>query len=363
MGRWGRFLTVVMVLSWAAVALLPGRAEAHTLDTQGFSSITQQGDDVRYELLVDYAALAIVAGLGTPGDGSQDDPDAELREGRDRLVEYLDERLHVLVDGLPCEPEITATGIESRFDQPYAKISLRYDCPGAGEHTIQYSVLVGDLDPGHTNVAGYDLGEETGEFIFDVDNTEFEVGEESLLRQVYRFGVSGLEHILGGLDHVLFVVALLIGTRGLREVFGVVTAFTVAHSVTLLAAALDVVRIPASIVEPLIALSIAYVAVTSLLGRSTTRYRLAAVFGFGLLHGLGFAGALGFTGDVSWQSLSSLVSFNVGIEIGQALIVAVLFPFLHYARRFGWSRYVHFAAAGLITLVGLTWFVERLVMA
>lgn len=142
-----------------------------------------------------------------------------------------------------------------------------------------------------------------------------------------------------------------------------VTAFTVAHSVTLVLAALDVVRIPSAVVEPLIALSIAYVAATSLLGRTNSRYRLAAVFGFGLLHGAGFAGALRLTGDVGWPMLSSLVSFNIGIEVGQALIVAVLFPLLFFVRKFEWSRYLYLGATGLITLAGLTWFVERLVAA
>jgi hydrogenase/urease accessory protein HupE len=356
-----RLLVVVLAAVW--LVGLTGGAEAHTLDTAGFSEISQHGDDVRYELLVDYAALAIVTGVGAQGDTSDDDAEVALEEGVHRVSDYLDERLQVLVDGVPCVAEITETAIEPRLQERYARVVLRYDCPGAGEYTVRYSVLVGDLDPGHSNVAGYELDGVAGEFVFDAENTELVVGERSLVRQLYRFAVLGFEHILSGLDHVLFVIALLMGARSLRDVLGVVTAFTAAHSITLVLAAFDVVHVPSSVVEPLIALSIAYVAAASLLGRTNPRYRLVAVFGFGLLHGMGFAGALRLTGEVGWPMLSSLLSFNIGIEMGQALIVAVLFPLLWFMRKFEWSRYLHLGATGLITLAGLAWFVERLVAA
>ncbi|MEQ7010588.1 HupE/UreJ family protein [Actinopolymorpha sp. B17G11] len=356
------FLAVVLASVWA-VCLLPGPAAAHTLDTQGFSEIAQQGDDVRYELVVDYAAFATVAGVGEPGDISTDDAERELKRGQDEAAEYLDRHLQVLVDGVVCDAVVEDTGVEQRFEQPYARVSVLFDCPGTGEYEIRYSVLVGDLDPGHGNVASYHLAGQTGEFVFDAEHRELLVGEASLVRQVYRFAALGFHHILGGLDHVLFVVALLIGARGLREVLGVVTAFTLAHSATLVLAAIDVLTVPSSVVEPLIALSIAYVAAANALGRPGARYQLPVVFGFGLLHGMGFAGALQFSGDLDWSAVSSLVSFNVGIELGQALMVALLLPMFLFVRTFTWSRYVHFGATGVITTVGVVWFVERLVLA
>lgn len=342
-GRTGRLSALaapvlVLAVVWAwLLGPMSGPAQAHTLETQGFSDISQDGDDIHYELLVDYAALAIVAGIGIP----DSDPDSgarsaeeELAGGAGLIAEYLDERLEVLVDGVPCEAEVTGTGLEERFEEPYARVSLRYGCPGEGEYTVRYSALVGDLDPEHTNVAGYDLGGAAGQFVFDAENTELRAGEASVARQLFRFAALGFEHIMIGLDHVLFVIALVIGATRARDVIRVVTAFTLAHSVTLALAALDILRLPPSIVEPLIALSIAYVAVTSVLGRGDDRYRLAAVFGFGLLHGAGFAGALRLTGDVDASMLSSLLSFNVGIELGQALIVVVLFPVLSWSCSF-----------------------------
>jgi hypothetical protein len=358
---------VILLASAWAVSLIPRPAAAHTLDTEGFSRITQQGVDVRYELLVDYAAFAIVTGLGEPGRAPGKIPPAvaerELSEGAGEAADYLDRHLHVLVDGVACKAAIEDTGIERRFAEPYARVSLFYDCPGAGEYAIRYSVLVGDLDPGHTNVAGFDLGGRTGEFVFDDQRRELAVGDANALRQGYRFTVLGFHHILGGLDHMLFLVALVIGAKGAREVLGPVTAFTLAHSATLALAAVGVVRVPAAVIEPLIALSIAYVAASNTLGRPRPAYRLAAVFGFGLLHGLGFAGALQLAGDVDWSTVLSLFSFNVGIELGQALVVAVLLPLLLFIRTFPWSRSLHIGATSVIALVGLMWFVERLLLA
>lgn len=361
--RWSRALLAVTLASVWAIGAVANPVAAHTLDTQGFSEIEQRGEDIRYRLLVDHAAIAIVAGIGKPGGSAPDATEHELADGADRAADYLDRRLSVLVDGVTCEAKLEDTGIEERFDQPYAKLSLLYDCPGTGEYEIRYSVLVGDLDPGHSNVAGYDVGGRTGEFVFDAESTNLVVGDANLFRQAYRFAELGLHHILGGLDHILFVVALLIGAAGLREVLGVVTAFTLAHSVTLGLAALDLVNLPAAVIEPLIALSIAYVAAANALAQPRPKYRLAVVFGFGLLHGLGFAGALQLTGDLDWSMITSLLSFNIGIEFGQALMVALLFPIVLFVRRFTWSQYVQLAATVVITFIGLMWFVERLFLA
>jgi hydrogenase/urease accessory protein HupE len=357
-------VAIVLALSWAP-GLVAGPAGAHTLGTEGFSTITQRGADVRYELLVDYAAFAIAAGVGEPGNTSPNLAVAErnLRDGTGEAADYLDHHLQVLVDGVPCEADIDDTSTEDRFGQQYARVALLYDCPGTGEYEVRYSVLVGDLDPDHTNLADYSLDGRAGEFVFDAENEELVVGEASLLRQGYRFGVVGFHHILGGIDHVLFIVALLIGASRVREVLAVVTAFTLSHSTTLVLAAVDVVRVPPAVVEPLIALSILYVAAANSLDSPRSTHRLAAVFGFGLLHGLGFAGALQVTGDMDWSSVSSLLSFNVGVEFGQALVVALLFPLLLFTRRFTWSRYAHLGATGVIALVGLAWFVERVFMA
>ena len=142
----------------------------------------------------------------------------------------------------------------------------------------------------------------------------------------------------------------------------VAAAFTVAHSITLGLAALGWVNVPASIVEPLIALSIAYVAIEIVIGRES-RHRLLVAFGFGLMHGLGFAESLSFTDSVSWRFLYTLLTFNIGIEFGQALIILAAFPALLLLRRLKWSRFVQVGTAGVIGAFGLIWFWQRLLLA
>jgi hypothetical protein len=184
------------------------------------------------------------------------------------------------------------------------------------------------------------------------------VGSSSLLAATTRFVALGIEHILLGLDHVLFVVALLLGARRLRDVAVVASLFTVAHSVTLALAVVGWVHVPARLVEPLIALSIAFVALENLLGQPS-RFRLGVIFGFGLLHGLGFAGSLRMSDEVSWNLVTSLLSFNVGIEVGQALLIAVAFPFLLLVRRASWAPVGYAVTTVAVAAVGLVWFFQR----
>lgn len=134
----------------------------------------------------------------------------------------------------------------------------------------------------------------------------------------------GFDHILPkGLDHILFVLGLFFLSTRLRPLLWQVTAFTLAHTVTLAIGALGLVVIPGSIVEPLIAASIVYVAVENIFARGLNRWRPAIVFGFGLLHGLGFASVLGDFGLPEGQFVPALIGFNIGVELGQLTVIAL----------------------------------------
>ena len=172
----------------------------------------------------------------------------------------------------------------------------------------------------------------------------------------------GFLHILPrGLDHVLFVIGLFLLGTGLRPLVWQVTAFTVAHAVTLTLAVLEVVSLPASIVEPLIALSITYVAVENLLTDRLHPWRPVVVFGFGLLHGLGFAGVLTELGLPPGHRTLGLATFNLGIELGQLGVIAAVWLLLGWCRERDWyrTRVVMPFSAG-IAFVGLFWAVDRL---
>lgn len=332
--------------------------------TEGTSHIRQDGSSVRYELGLEYDLLAGAAGLGRPDPGEGDQGREQLLQRQhDRLESYLSERVTVSVDGVRCASELARTAVEHSQGKAYARILLAHHCPGSatGAYTVRYTVFsdAGSPVDGHTNIADYQLGGASGTYVLDSTHQEFTAGRTALPASLGRFTVLGFEHIMGGIDHVLFVAVLLLGARGTRSVVKLATGFTVAHSVTLGLGALGWVEVPAEIVEPLIALSIAYVAVENIIG-GESRHRPLVVFGFGLLHGLGFADALSLTGHLGGRLLGSLLSFNVGIEIGQLLIISVLFPLLLFVRRFPWSAHVHTSATGLAGMFGLLWFFQRL---
>jgi hypothetical protein len=340
-------MRVALAATLMLLVLAPATSWAHIRSTTGYAEISQRGADVRYELSLERDVLARAAAT----------TDAALEA-------YLVPRVQVLLDGAACEGALERSGSEQRDGRGYIRALLSYRCHGSpsGAYEVRYGVFA-DADAvvdDHTSVTDYQLGDARGTFLFDAGHRELDAGETGPLSSATRFVALGVEHILGGLDHVLFLVALLLGARGFMSVIKLATTFTVAHSVTLGLAAIGLVNVPAEIVEPLIALSIAYVAIDNVVG-GESRHRLAVVFGFGLLHGLGFASTLSFTDELSGQLLASLVSFNFGIELGQALIVLALFPALLLVRRLRWSPAAHAGAGAVAATLGLMWFFERLV--
>ncbi len=172
---------------------------------------------------------------------------------------------------------------------------------------------------------------------------------------------AGIDHIVPkGLDHILFVLGLFFSSLIFRSLLWQVTAFTLAHTITLALAALDIVQVPSTIVEPLIALSIVWVAVENCLFKKTNKWRPLIVFGFGLLHGLGFAAVLGEYGLPKGNLVPSLLAFNIGVELGQLLVLIAAAALVWFIRRKSWYRQrIQIPASIVIALVGLFWFVER----
>ncbi len=177
-------------------------------------------------------------------------------------------------------------------------------------------------------------------------------------QQITSFIGLGIEHILTGYDHILFLVSLLILGGDLKYLLKVVTAFTLSHSVTLSLAVLNIVSLPSQWVECAIALSIAYIAAENLWRKeSTGRWKLA--FGFGLIHGLGFASALQELNLPQANLAISLASFNIGVELGQIAIVLLIHLILSYLKRFPWDLTVRRGISVGIIGMSLIWFWER----
>jgi hydrogenase/urease accessory protein HupE len=185
-----------------------------------------------------------------------------------------------------------------------------------------------DLPQDETVVTLIRMGVPAGTAILDAGSGPVQLGE-STPSVVGRFLAEGIRHILSGLDHIAFLIALLLPVRRVRDIVKLVTAFTIAHSITLSVAALGLADVPSRIVEPLIAMSIVAAAGENLLARSgEIRMRLLYAFGFGLIHGFGFAGSLSDLELPRYALGWSLASFNLGVEIGQLMIIAVVMPLL-----------------------------------
>ena len=194
--------------------------------------------------------------------------------------------------------------------------------------------------------------------------------ERSVASTAALYITIGVRHILpDGLDHILFVLAIFLASIRFRALAIQISAFTVAHTATLALAATGVITPTPAIVEPLIALTIGFVAVENLFFKDMTKWRPAVVFGFGLVHGMGFAGFFGELGLPPGQFWSALISFNVGVEIGQLLVIAA-------AATVGWGlrrvlndptgarqyrRFVVLPGSALIGFVGFWWAVERII--
>lgn len=179
--------------------------------------------------------------------------------------------------------------------------------------------------------------------------------------KIWMYIQSGIDHIIPkGLDHILFILGLYLSAVAVGALLWQVTAFTVAHTLTLGAAILGWVSLPASIIEPLIALSIVWVAVENIAFDRPQRWRPVVIFCFGLLHGLGFASVLTDYGLPKNDLITALVSFNVGVEIGQLAVLGIAalltWRFRHHQ---AYKRWIKLPGSAFIAVVGLYWCIER----
>jgi hypothetical protein len=203
----------------------------------------------------------------------------------------------------------------------------------------------------------------TQTFVFTPENRTLtlEGGQAPFWSQVGSFIVLGIEHILTGYDHLFFLLALLALGGGIGYLLKVVSAFTLAHSITLTLAVLNVITLPSRLVESLIALSIAYVAAENLWRNhdQTKRSRWLITFGFGLVHGLGFANILRDMALPKATLAASLVSFNVGVEIGQLAFMSLAYLLLTLLRRWKWDVGFRYGSSVVAIAIGMFWFVQR----
>lgn len=273
-------------------------------------------------------------------------------------------RVSIAVDGRPVA--LTWTDIEVLTDRQSLRIHARFalDAPAA---TVTVEGTLFPYDPQHQTFINVYEGDRLTQAMLDRGRARFEYfagSRQGVAAVVARFVPAGVHHILIGPDHILFLVGLLLLGGSMRRLAFIVTGFTAAHSLTLSLSALDVVSLPARLIEPAIALSIVYVGADNLLVRQGRDVRAWIAVGFGFIHGFGFANVLREM-DLPARALGwSLFSFNAGVEIGQLLVVAVVAAALGAMRSrateaFG-RRFVRVGSI-VVMVVGAFWFVQRVV--
>jgi len=278
------------------------------------------------------------------------------------LVALLSPRVSLTVDGRAAAGA-WSNAVDVLADRQSLRLRARY-AVSAPPGTVSVSAAMFPYDPNHQTFVNVYEGRALTQAILDRGRGDFEYfagSRQGASAVVRKFLPAGIHHILIGPDHLLFLVGLLLLGGTIRQLAVIVTAFTVAHSITLSLAALNLVTPPARIIEPAIALSIVYVGADNLLIRGGRDVRAWIAFSFGFIHGFGFANVLREM-DLPARALGwSLFSFNVGVEIGQLIVVVVVASALGWLRRWNEAAGRRLAFGGSIVVIaaGAFWFVQR----
>jgi len=326
----------------------------------------------------DIALRDLDMAIGLDADGNGELTWNEVRERHGAIAAYALARLKLAQpDGSACPLVIAAQMLDDHSDGAYAVLKLRARCPAdVVTLDVDYTLLF-DIDPQHKGLLRLEHGALTSTAIFAPDSAQqsLHVAGASRWRQFVDYVKHGVWHIWIGFDHILFLLSLLLpavlvrrdgawhGGAGLRpaviDVLKIVTAFTLAHSITLSLATLGVLALPSRVVESTIAASVALAALNNIWPLFQRR-RAVAAFGFGLIHGFGFASVLLDLGLPASSLLLSLVGFNAGVELGQLGIVALFLPLAFLARNTAFYRKaVLLGGSALILVIALVWLAER----
>ena len=360
----------VVVWRWLIVPLLLPlmalRAEAHD---PGLSAADLRIEKSGLSATVTLSQADVLTLLPVDGDKNGEITDREFDVSKSSLEELASSSLEVRLDGRLASP----TEVQVRLDQSNAiHFRLAFHRENEAELSIR-SQIIARLPRGHRQymMITSTTGDRLAERMLDAKENDLQLNLGEAGTSIERphsfsqFLLLGVEHILTGYDHLVFLVGLLIAGVSFKSAARIITSFTVAHSITLALATLNVVSISPGIVEPLIAASIVYVGVENIFRREL-KARWLLTFGFGLIHGFGFASALSELGIVANGAASAalpLLSFNLGVELGQISIAAAVLPLIWKLRdkpSFV-ARFVP-ACSALVAVSGGLWLIERTLM-
>lgn len=351
-------------LASAAFLLMPGAGQAHE---SGLSYLDVQVDGGLITASLDAPAVDYARGMHLDVDR-----DGQLSAATvSTLKQWLFGNVRFVANGEVCDGDASTPQLDK---DGLLSVTGTWKCPQT--QSIQaLDLMTRALDTfggGHSMFVRVAHGKKVRQALLTnkESSVSFEfVASESWVSAALRFVKLGVEHIFEGVDHILFLLALLVLGGSLWRILGIATAFTAAHSVTLSLAALNIVVLPGRFVESTIALSIGWVAAENWIfavpraGKQeplVLRWRWVLTFMFGLVHGFGFADVLRDLGLPKEHLAVTLASFNVGVELGQVAIITIAYPLLKWAARTTWYRPLAVRMASVLMIViALYWFVER----
>jgi hypothetical protein len=352
-----------LLLSFAFVPC----ALAHTPDTS-YCRIAITPREVSFKFSFDLATLQRIVPLDANGDGQISPQEAEAAAPairnflRQHVYLDLNQREAEFAEADPLIwPENAGTAIpKGDYTQRLLSFTFRNPMLSAPEDVTITFDFFEQLGAAHTVLGTFAWNGHEDEVIFTRFEPDYlyDTGYETpLAEQMAQYFKLGVKHIFLGYDHIAFLMALLF-VRRFVDLLKIITAFTVAHTLTLALAVLQIVRLPGQWVEIGIAVTIMYVAAENF-WKGDTNHRWRLTFGFGLVHGFGFANVLRELGLPSSGLARSLLSFNVGVEAGQIIIVSLLWPALWWVTSQKWSPRFRIGASVAIFLLGAAWFIER----
>lgn len=351
--------------------LLPHLATAHP---PGLSSMEVNVGADKTVVKVTFAIQDIEAFVPMDIDLDAEVTPQELTDAKPAIAEMV--RQNLLIEMDEDRPEPNAPGRVDFDDQNNVHVELFFSARPRANLFIESTFLnlfpdghqqfVSFREESHTTVAEKMLKKEDMKFTVNLAGSQGAESESNSAWSTFAdFFKLGIEHILTGYDHLLFLFALLAVTHSFWSAFKIITFFTIAHSFTLALAGLNLIELPSSLVEPFIALTIVYVSIENMIRGENVTGRHWLTFGFGLIHGFGFAGVLKEM-DISAGTsgiLIPLFSFNLGIEFGQIAVTGLVLPLIWWMQKS--SSHPHRilnACSAAVGLMGAYWFLERTVM-
>ena len=352
-----RFTSAILAIFFLFSLFVATPAQAHQ-DSLASSKIQFENKKMHVTLFIDQRSILEINGIDISQTKSIDES-LLTQEMKDKSFDYIQNGFHAKNNGKDMAIELESVTIPD-------EVNMQFDLAFHSDELIDkvemdYDIFFEHSGGKHKNVATIENGDITDEFVFTVGakHLELEAGVALSFWETFaQFVIMGIEHILTGYDHLVFLLGLIILGGSFGSILKIVTSFTVAHSITLILASLEIVALPGRLVESIIAISILYVGVENLFIKNTN-YRWLLTGAFGLIHGFGFAGALAETQIPKNHFFEAMLTFNVGVEIGQLFIVALLLPIILFLRRFDWNVWLVRGISVGIALFGLLWCVQR----